>query len=47
MGSEEAAGAEPRALSVATFGLEGGGGPGGGWGTGKGTWGTSQVNLLS
>lgn len=36
MGSEEAARAEPGALRCATFGLEGGGGPGAGWGTRKG-----------
>lgn len=32
MGSEEAARAEPRAPRAATFGLEGGGGSGEGWG---------------
>ena len=37
MGSEEAARAEPRALSAATLGFEEGGGPGGGWGRQKGT----------
>lgn len=47
MGSEEASRAEPRALSAATLGLEGGGGLRGGWGTAKGTRGVSRVNLAA
>jgi hypothetical protein len=37
MRSEEAARAEPGALRATTFGLERGGGLGGGWGAAKGT----------